>query len=148
MRWKPHVTVAAIAEDAGSFLMVEERVAGRLVYNQPAGHLDDAESLYDAVVRETLEETGWHFDPEAVIGCYRWRNGHSGETFLRIAFCGQPLKHEPDRPLDRGIVRAVWLRHDELLGAPDRMRSPLVLRCLDDYLAGNRFPLGVVQDIV
>lgn len=147
MRWTPHLTVAAIAEHGGTFLMVEERVGDRLVLNQPAGHLDDAESIVDAIVRETLEETGWHFQPEAVTGLYRWRNPTNGETFVRIAFCGHCVEHEPHRPLDAGIERALWLPYERITGGEAVLRSPLVLRCLNDYLAGGRFPLSVLRDI-
>lgn len=143
----PHVTVAAIAEHNGAFLMIEEQVGGRLVINQPAGHLDDAESLVDAVIRETLEETGWHFRPEAVTGLYRWRNDDNGKTFIRVTFCGQCGRHEPERPLDDGIQRALWMSYDEITSNAKALRSPLVVRCLNDYLSGARFPLTVVQDV-
>lgn len=148
MRWTPHVTVAAIVERDGAFLMVEERVGGRLVLNQPAGHLDDAESLISAVIRETLEETGWRFRPEAVTGLYRWRNPENGETFVRVAFCGDCTEHETDRVLDADIERALWLPYDQITSAATLLRSPLVLKCLDDYRNGTRFPLQVLQDIV
>ncbi len=148
MRWMPHLTVAAIAERDGAFLMVEENIDGRLVINQPAGHLDDAESLLDAVVRETLEETGWHFSPEAVTGIYRWRNADNGETFIRIAFCGQCEAHDPGRPLDKGIERALWMPYAQITAERTALRSPLVLRCLDDHLSGTRFPLSALRDVL
>ena len=144
MRWNPEVTVAAIVERDGRFLMVQERSAGRLVLNQPAGHLEDRETLIEAVIRETREETAWRLTPEALIGTYLWRNPENGRTFLRFAFCGSVDDHRADQPLDTGIVRAVWLSHDQLLAQPGRLRSPLVLRCLDDYLRGMRQPLDSV----
>lgn len=147
MTWKPHVTVAAIAERGGRFLMVEEVARGRTVYNQPAGHLDEGESLVDAVIRETLEETAHRFRPTAITGVYRWRNPENRKTFLRVAFCGDCDGHDPDRPLDRGIRRAVWLTREELALGTRPLRSPLVLRCLDDYLAGLRFPLALLHDL-
>ncbi|GAB4357640.1 MAG: NUDIX hydrolase [Gammaproteobacteria bacterium] len=147
MRWMPHVTVAAIVEQGGRFLMVEERVEGRLVLNQPAGHLEDGEGLRDAVVRETYEETGWRFQPQAVVGLYRWRHPRNGETFLRIAFSGTCREHDPDRTLDESITRSLWLERGEILGEGNRLRSPLVMRGIDDYLAGNRYPLELLQDI-
>lgn len=147
MTWKPHVTVAAIAEKDGHFLMVEENAAAGRVYNQPAGHLDDGEGLLDAVVRETLEETAWHFRPEALTGIYRWRNADSSRTYLRVCFTGQCIHHEQGRPLDPDIVRALWLTADELRADAGRLRSPLVLRSLDDYLAGKRYPLDLLTDL-
>lgn len=144
MRWKPEVTVAAIVERDGRFLMVEERASGRLVLNQPAGHLEDRETLIEAAIRETREETAWRFTPAALIGTYLWRNPDNDRTFLRFTFCGSVDDHAADQPLDTGIVRAVWLSHEQLLAQPGRLRSPLVLRCLDDYLRGMRQPLESV----
>jgi 8-oxo-dGTP pyrophosphatase MutT (NUDIX family) len=142
--WNPEVTVAAIVERDGRYLMVEERSAGRLVLNQPAGHLEDRETLVDAVIRETREETAWRLTPAALIGTYLWRNPETERTFLRFAFCGSVDDHRPEQALDTGIVRAVWLSHEQLLAQPGRLRSPLVLRCLDDYLRGMRQPLDSV----
>ena len=147
MRWKPDVTVAAIVERDGRFLMVEERASGHLVLNQPAGHLEDRETLIDAVIRETREETAWRLTPAALIGTYLWRNPDNGRTFLRFAFCGSVDDHKAEQPLDTGIVRAVWLSHEQLLAQPGRLRSPLVLRCLDDYLRGMRQPLESVASL-
>lgn len=147
MIWRPNVTVAAVAERDGRFLLVEEAADGRLVLNQPAGHLDEGESLIAAVVRETLEETAWHFQPESLIGVYRWPHPSRRVTYLRFAFAGQALRHEPDRPLDEGIVQTVWLTVEDLRAAGDRHRSPLVQRCVDDFLAGRRFPLDVLADV-
>ena len=144
MRWNPEVTVAAIVEREGRFLMVEERIKGRLVLNQPAGHLEDRETLIEAVIRETREETAWRFAPEALVGTYLWRNPENERTFLRFTFCGSVDDHAAGQALDTGIVRAVWLSHEQLLAQPGRLRSPLVLRCLDDYLRGTRLPLESV----
>lgn len=135
------MTVAAVLERDGRFLMVEERVAGKLTYNQPAGHMEDAESLVDAVVRETLEETAWHFQPETLCGIYRWRHPERQETYLRVAFAGTGLRHDAERELDADIERICWLTPGEIRAHSSRLRSPLVLRCLDDYLAGRTVPL-------
>jgi 8-oxo-dGTP pyrophosphatase MutT (NUDIX family) len=144
MSSNPEVTVAAIVQQDGRFLIVEERIAGRLVLNQPAGHLEDSETLVEAAVREAREETAWRFKPEAMVGTYLWRNPETGRSYLRFAFCGSVDDHRPTQPLDTGIVRAVWLTHEQLLAQPHRLRSPLVLRCIDDYLRGNRQPLESV----
>jgi 8-oxo-dGTP pyrophosphatase MutT (NUDIX family) len=144
MPWNPEVTVAAVVERDGRFLVVEERVSGRLVLNQPAGHLEDRETLIEAAIRETREETAWRFTPDALIGTYLWRNPENDRTFLRFAFCGTVDDHAAGQALDEGIVRAVWMSHEQLLAQPGRLRSPLVLRCIDDYLYGQRQPLESV----
>jgi 8-oxo-dGTP pyrophosphatase MutT (NUDIX family) len=146
MVWKPHVTVSAVCERRDRFLVVEERVRGRLVVNNPAGHLEDDESLIEAVLRETLEETGWEFAPEFVTGLYLWKSPSSAKTFLRVNFFGHAMRHHPAHALDRGIVRALWMSRDELAGC-GRLRSPLVLRCVDDYLAGKHYPLDVLSHL-
>jgi 8-oxo-dGTP pyrophosphatase MutT (NUDIX family) len=145
--WKPHVTVAAVAEDGGRFLMVEEQIAGESVLNQPAGHLQDNENLVEAVIRETLEETAWHFRPTGLVGLYRWRQSDRDGTFLRVAFTGHCSRHEADRPLDDGIERALWLEPGEIRKSAVRLRSPLVLRSLDDYLTGTVYPLSLLSDV-
>ena len=147
MGWNPEVTVAAIVEHEGRFLMVEELIGGRLVLNQPAGHLEDGETLIDAVVRETREETAWRFLPEALVGIYLWRNPENERSFLRFAFCGRADDHRPAQPLDKGIQRAVWLNRNQLLAQPGRLRSPLVMRCFDDYALGRRQPLDTVATV-
>lgn len=144
MIWTPHVTVAAIVEDRGRYLMVEELADGRLVLNQPAGHLEHGESLLDACRRETLEETGWQVEPLAVVGLYRRIEPSTGITTLRVCFSARTLAHDPDRPLDAGVVRTLWLDRDELCAAAERLRTELVLRCVDDYLAGARYPLSLL----
>jgi ADP-ribose pyrophosphatase YjhB (NUDIX family) len=147
MVWKPHVTVATVAERNGEFLMVEETVDDFVCFNQPAGHLDEGESLLHAVVRETLEETAWHFEPTHLIGIYRWRNPADGKTWVRACFTGHCLRHEPERQLDDGIIQAHWLTRAALAARAPQLRSPLVLRCIDDYLAGHRYPLTLLQDL-
>src|SRR5689334_15616642 len=147
MRCDPDVTVAAIVQRDGRYLMVEERISGRLVLNQPAGHLEKGETLVEAVIRETREETAWRLVPEALVGTYLWHNPDSDRSFLRFAFCGSVDDHRVDQPLDTGIVRAVWLSHEQLRAQPGRLRSPLVLRCLDDFLLGVRRPLDSVATL-
>jgi ADP-ribose pyrophosphatase YjhB (NUDIX family) len=137
-----------VIERGGRFLLVEEEDEGRIVFNQPAGHLEQHESLVEGCRREVLEESAWHFRPSALIGIYRWskpgRESGAGVTYLRFAFCGELGEHEPGRRLDAGIVRAVWLDADEIRASRERHRSPLVLRCVEDYLAGRRYPLAAL----
>lgn len=147
MIWKPNVVVAAIIERDGKFLLVEEKADGKLVLNQPAGHLDEGESLMQAVVRETLEETAWHFTPEALLGIYRWPHPAKGVTYLRFAFTGRVTRHEENRALDNDIVRALWLSPEEIRAERARHRSPQVERCLNDYLAGRRYPLELLAEL-
>jgi ADP-ribose pyrophosphatase YjhB (NUDIX family) len=147
MTWKPHLTVAAVIENAGRFLLVQERISGQSVYNQPAGHLEDKESLVDAVIRETLEETAWHFKPEAIIGIYRWRHPDNQESFIRVSFRGQTLYHDPDAELDDCIERILWLTHKEIRQQQEKLRSPMVMRSIDDYLSGESWPLSLLIDI-
>jgi 8-oxo-dGTP pyrophosphatase MutT (NUDIX family) len=137
MRWRPDLTVAAIVQRDDRFLMVEERIRGRLVFNQPAGHVEDGETILDAAARETLEETGWQFTPRHLLGLYLWRDPDNGISILRVAVCGEVHEHDATRELDRGIVAAHWLTRDALLAQSARLRSPLVLRCIDDHLAGR-----------
>ena len=145
--WKPSVTVAAIIERDGKFLLVEETTSDGIRFNQPAGHLDPNESLIDAVSRETLEETSFDFTPEALIGMYmsRYVSSRTQEevTYLRFAFTGS-LGAQHDQPLDEGIIRTVWMSRDELLACRVAHRSPLVLQCVDDYLQGKRSPLSLI----
>ena len=142
----PEVTVAAVTESGGRFLVVEERVRRALVLNQPAGHVERGETLLAAVVREVREETAWQFTPIAVLGAYRWRNPATGRSILRFAFTGKVAEHDAGRKLDHGIVGTHWLSRAELERRRARLRSPLVLRCVHDYLAGRRLALeGVAQ---
>jgi NADH pyrophosphatase NudC (nudix superfamily) len=140
----PDVTVAALAEMQGRFLLVEERIARRLVFNQPAGHVERGETLLQAVARETREETAWRFTSEAFLGAYVWRHPGTGRASLRFAFIGSVTDHDAHQPLDHGILRTHWLTRAEILAQHSRLRSPLVLRCIDDYLAGQRSALGTV----
>ncbi len=141
MATKPDVTVAAIVMRDDRFLLVEERVARRLVLNQPAGHLEGGETLVQAVVREALEETAWCFHPETLSGIYLWTNPFNCRSFLRVAFSGSVDGFAAERRLDRGILRTLWLTRAELAQHESRHRSPLVLRCIDDFLAGQHFSL-------
>lgn len=145
-RWKPHVTVAAVIERNGQFLLVEEQTDQGLRLNNPAGHLDSGESLPHACARETLEETGFTFTPSALVGIYLSRQHRgNGITYLRFAFCGQLGGHDPQRALDTGIVRTVWMRADEIRACADRHRSPLVLQCMEDFLRGQRYPMDLIH---
>jgi len=143
----PDITVAAVTETDGRFLVVEERINRRLVFNQPAGHVERGETLLEAVVREVREETAWGFNPEALIGVYLWRNPNSGRMTMRFAFTGSVADHRAQQPLDRGIVCTHWLSREDLLEREQRLRSPLVLRCIEDYLGGTRRPLETVGDL-
>lgn len=144
--WPPHITVACIVENQQRFLMVEEYSQGRLVYNQPAGHLDPGETLLQAAIRETLEETGWHVEPTHVLGISRYTAEHSGVIYYRTTFIAKPLRCEEDPCLDQGIERACWLSYEELRSQPDKLRSPLVLRNIEQYLTGTRYPLSLIDD--
>ena len=144
MVWKPHVTVAAVAERDGKFLLVEEHTEDGIRYNQPAGHLECRESLADAVIRETLEETGYHFLPKALVGVYNWRNEARDMTYLRFAFAGDVVGHDAGRALDEGIIAAHWLTPDEIRARREQHRSPLIVRCMEDWLAGRRYPLELI----
>ena len=142
--------MAAVIERGGQFLLVEEDDGGQLMFNQPAGHLELNESLAEGCRREVLEETAWHFQARELVGIYRWRKPDSasaaGVTYLRFAFCGELGRHEAGRALDAGIARAVWLHLEEIRALRARHRSPLVLRCIEDYLAGRRYALDVLSE--
>ncbi|AKC88013.1 NUDIX hydrolase [Pseudoxanthomonas suwonensis] len=142
--WRPDVTVASVVARDGRLLLVEERIDGRLVLNQPAGHLEPGESLAQAAVRETREETGWDIALDAFIGAYQW-TAPGGQPYLRFAFAGRALAHDPALRLDDGIERAVWLTPAELRARSDHHRSPLVWQVAADWLAGRRHPLSLVQ---
>lgn len=143
--WKPNVTVAAVVERDGRFLLVEEETDAGLRFNQPAGHLDEGESLLAACAREALEETAWHFVPKFLVGIYQWPRPQGDITYLRFAFGGELLGHEPERALDTGIVRAVWMTPEEVDATVDRHRSPLIRQCIVDYQAGRRFPVDLIR---
>lgn len=144
-QWKPNVTVAAVIERDGMFLLVEEQTEDGIRYNQPAGHLEDGESLVQAVVRETLEESACDFSPEALLGIYQYRQTSSDVTYLRFAFTGTLSPPHPGRALDAGILRALWMPVDEVRACRDRHRSPLLMQCIDDYLGGQRYPLQLLH---
>lgn len=138
----PEITVAAVVEANGRFLVVEERIDGRLVINQPAGHVEPGETLLEAVVREVREETAWLFTAQELVGVYLWRHPGTGRTTKRFTFSGVVTDHRDGQPLDDGIVATHWLTRAELEGREQQLRSPLVLRCLEDYLAGRCQPLA------
>ena len=144
-RWKPSVTVAAIIERNGRFLLVEEETVDGLRFNQPAGHLESGESLLCAVAREAMEETAHSFTPEYLVGVYLWPRPQGDVTCLRFAFAGQAGKNDPARALDVGIVRAVWMTLEEIRATRARHRSPLVLQCVEDWLAGQRYGLELLR---
>jgi 8-oxo-dGTP pyrophosphatase MutT (NUDIX family) len=146
MSLKVDLTVAAIAEENGRFLFVQERAARRVVLNQPAGHLEPGESLVGAVVRETREETGRGFTPEAVTGVYLWQ-GPAGRTVLRVAFSGRVGERDAALALDRAILRTLWLDRDQLAARAAEHRSPLVLLGVDDHLRGARYPLELLSHV-
>jgi ADP-ribose pyrophosphatase YjhB (NUDIX family) len=145
MTWHPHITVATVIEDDGRFLFVEEHKEGRLVLNQPAGHFERGETLREAALRETLEETAWEVELTAVVGIYLYTAPSNGVTYQRICFAARPVRRK-DHPLDRDITATHWLTRDELAAQPQRWRSELVMRCLDDYVNGPLHSLDVVRD--
>ena len=144
--WQPDVTVATVVVRDGRLLVVEERVNGKLVLNQPAGHLEPDESLVDAALRETREETAWDVRLTGFIGAYQWK-AETGRHYLRFAFAAEPVQHDPTRALDTGIERALWMTPVELQAAHAQHRSPLVWRVVEDHLAGRRHPLAMVQQL-
>jgi len=148
-RWKPNVTVAAVIERDGRFLLVEEETSDGLMLNNPAGHLDPGESPEQGCAREVLEETAHAFRPTALLGIYlaRTRREATGQdtTYLRMAFCGELGPHDPSRKLDTGIVRTLWLTPEEVRASSARHRSPMLLQCIEDYLAGAAHPLSLIH---
>ncbi|KEA63875.1 Nudix-like NDP and NTP phosphohydrolase YmfB [Marinobacterium lacunae] len=133
-------------EDNGRFLLVEETSGSNLVLNQPAGHLEEDEHFIDAARRETLEETGWHVEPEHLLGLYVYKAPANGVTYHRACFIARACFHDAARELDDGIIRAVWMTRDEVAENMHRLRSELVLKCIDDYLAGTRYPLSLIHE--
>jgi len=127
--------------------MVEEKVHGKIRFNQPAGHLEDHESLVDAAIRECQEETAWRFQPRALVGLYRWRNNKKNDTYLRATFCGECTDFDSEQALDEGIIAAHWMTLDDIRARAADLRSPLVLHSLEDYLAGKRYPLELIVDV-
>ncbi len=143
--WRPHVTVACIVTDGARYLMVEEEAHGRLGYNQPAGHLEDHEQLLAAARRETLEETGRTVEPTHLVGVYQWHSTEHGEGVVRFCFAARAVSHDATRALDSGIHRALWLTREEIAALGTRLRSPLILASIDDWLAGSRLPLDTLH---
>jgi ADP-ribose pyrophosphatase YjhB (NUDIX family) len=147
VRWFPHATVATIVEKDGKFLIVEELINGtELVLNQPAGHVENNETFFQAALRETFEETGWKVELRSVLGLYVYRVPERDLTFHRVTFIARALDFDSSLTLDDGIVRALWMTRDEIAAAKERLRSHLVLKCIDDYLSGQQFPLTMIQD--
>lgn len=144
-RFTPHVTVATVVENEGRFLLVEEHADGRVVLNQPAGHLEANESLLQAALRETLEETGWEVELTGVTGIYLYTAPSNGVTYQRVCFSARPLRHRPELPLDDGIIGPRWLTRDELDACRDQWRSALVPECIDDYLRAGSYPLALIR---
>ena len=145
---RPAVTVASVVERHGTFLLVEEETRFGRKLNQPAGHVEAGESLLEAAVREALEETAWHVQPTALVGIYRWMSERTGETFVRFSFAADATAHDAARALDTGIVGALWLSYDAMVARSNDHRSPMVLRSIDDYRAGKRWPLALVTEIL
>jgi 8-oxo-dGTP pyrophosphatase MutT (NUDIX family) len=147
MARKPDITVAAVTQNEGRFLVVEERINRRLVFNQPAGHVERGETLLAAIVREVREETAWRFQPQGFLGAYLWRNPTSGRSTMRFAFTGTVADHDAHQALDHGIVGTHWMTRGDLLEREPRLRSPLVMRCIEDYLGGQVRPLDTVATL-
>ncbi|TAN66755.1 MAG: NUDIX hydrolase [Methylobacter sp.] len=148
MVWKPHVTVAAVIEQDRRFLLVEEETSNGLQFNQPAGHLEQGEDLIAAVKREVLEETAWRFEPEHVISIQLWRKNPKFPSFVRVCFSGYCHSHNPMQQLDEGIVATHWLTRDQIEAERHRLRSPLVLTSIDEYLNGQRHPLSLLKSFI
>ncbi len=148
MSLRPDLTVAAIVERNGQFLLVEERISQRLVFNQPSGHVERGEQLVTAVIREALEETAWNFLPEYLVGAYFWDQPEKQRSYMRFTFAGKVTTHDPHRRLDRGIERALWMSHEQIRAHSLRLRTPMVLRCVEDYIAGRRYPLHFVREFL
>lgn len=144
--FEPHITVATLVEDGGRFLLVHEEDKGRQVYNQPAGHVEHGEQLIQAAFRETLEETAWTVNITGLLGFYVYQPRAGAGVFYRSCFIAEPLRHDPEQRLDDGIIEAVWLTPEEIAARRNEHRSPLVQRCLDDYLSGRRLPLDVIYE--
>lgn len=145
MDWHPHATVAVVVEKEGKFLLVEEESSGRVVFNQPAGHIEEGETFVQAACRETLEETAWDVRLEYLIGFYVYKGGN-GATYHRACYCATAVEYHPESQLDTGILRAVWLSRNEVAELGDKLRSPMVLKCIDDYLDGQQYPLELIHE--
>ena len=148
MVWKPHVTVAAVIEKNHRFLLVEEETSNGLAFNQPAGHLEENEDLISAVKREVCEETAWQFDPLNVVSIQLWRRNPDAPSFLRVCFSGQCHSYNPNQKLDEGIITTHWLTREEILSKHQQLRSPLVLKSVDQYLSGEHYHLTLLQSFL
>lgn len=147
MIWTPHLTVAAVIERDGQFLMVKERSHLRTVFNQPAGHVENQETVIDAVIREVKEETAWTFCPEYIIGLYKWRNPDNDTTFLRVCYAGTVSQHTASQALDEDILSAEWIATEKLLAMDNQqLRSPMVKKCIKDYLDDKHYPLDIINE--
>lgn len=146
MIWTPHATVATIVEKDGKFLFVDEMADGQRVLNQPAGHVDEREPILQAALRETLEETGWEVEITHLVGIYTYTAPHNQVTYYRFCYAATPVREVPGAELDHDIIGPVWLSPEELAARPEQWRSPLVMKCVQDYLAGHRFPLELVYE--
>ncbi len=144
--WQPHVTVATVIEDNGRYLLVEEFRDGKLVYNQPAGHLEPNESLAEAAIRETLEETGWHIELQGVVGMALYYVPQNQVTYHRTTFYAQTTQHDPNLSLDEGIERAIWMSYEEMLATADQMRSKLVIQAVEQYRTDHKYPLSMIYN--
>ncbi|MDH5423815.1 MAG: NUDIX hydrolase [Gammaproteobacteria bacterium] len=147
MIWKPHATVSAIIEKDGKFLLIEELIDGIKVLNQPSGHIEPDESFANAVIRETQEEAAVVFQPEYIVGLYRWVLNEKERTYIRLCFSGKMLRTLENQPLDTDIIRTLWLSYEEIIANKEQLRSPMVLECIDDYLKGSRFSLELLKDL-
>ena len=144
-QWTPHKTVATVVEKDGHFLIVEESIEGKVVYNQPAGHLEEGESLFEGALRETLEETAWLVTLTGFLGLYQYTAESNRICYVRSCFIAEPRQHVPDKPRDTGVLRALWMTRADLVKRQEQLRSPIVLRVIDDYLAGRHYPLDLVH---
>lgn len=148
MVWKPHVTVAAVIEQHNKFLLVEEETSNGLAFNQPAGHLEEGEDIISAVKREVIEETAWQFEPEHIIAIQLWRKTPHLPSFLRICFSGLVHSHDENQSLDVGIIRTHWLNREQIAEKKLSLRSPLVLKSVDAYLANEFYPLSLLKSFL
>ncbi len=146
MSWAPHVTVAAIIEHNHKFLFVEENTRSGIKLNQPAGHLEPDESIIDAVIRETQEETAHSIEPQYLTGIYRWYSKNNDFTYIRFCFYAKSIAYDDKQALDTGIITTLWLTQAEITQQQDKCRSPLVIECLSDYIYGQRYPLSLLKD--
>ncbi len=145
--WFARVTVAAVIEQDEKFLLVEELIQGKKMLNQPAGHLEDAETLMDAVIRETREETAYRFIPSYITGIYQWKHPVTNETYLRFAFSGKVADHNANQALDQGIIAAKWMSLAQIMAHKKSHRSPQLELCITDYLAGEKWPLSLITQV-